>query len=139
MTKCDVAVEIEVEIPFFDGDPMGVTWHGNYFRYLELARCALLEKLDYNYLDMERSGYAWPIIDTRLRFAKPTVFRQKVKVKAILKEYENRLKIDYVISDAGSGERLTRGYTVQVAVDKKTNEMCFCSPQVLIEKVRQCV
>ncbi len=139
MTKCDVAAEIEVEIPFFDGDPMGVTWHGNYFRYLELARCALLEKLDYNYLDMERSGYAWPIIDTRLRFAKPTVFRQKVKVKAILKEYENRLKIDYVISDAGSGERLTRGYTVQVAVDKKTNEMCFCSPQVLIEKVRQCV
>ena len=139
MTKCDVAVEIEVEIPFFDGDPMGVTWHGNYFRYLELARCALLDKLDYNYLDMERSGYAWPIIDTRLRFAKPTVFRQKVKVKAILKEYENRLKIDYVIRDAGSGERLTRGYTVQVAVDKKTNEMCFCSPQVLIEKVRQCV
>ena len=139
MTKCDVAAEIEVEIPFFDGDPMGVTWHGNYFRYLELARCALLEKLDYNYLDMERSGYAWPIIDTRLRFAKPTVFRQKVKVKAILKEYENRLKIDYVISDAGSGERLTRGYTVQVAVDKKTNEMCFRSPQVLIEKVRQCV
>ncbi len=138
MTKCDVAAEIEVEIPFFDGDPMGVTWHGNYFRYLELARCALLDKLDYNYLDMERSGYAWPIIDTRLRFAKPTVFRQKVKVKAILKEYENRLKIDYVISDAGSGERLTRGYTVQVAVDKKTNEMCFCSPQVLIEKVRQC-
>lgn len=139
MTKCDVAVEIEVEIPFFDGDPMGVTWHGNYFRYLELARCALLDKLDYNYLDMERSGYAWPIIDTRLRFAKPTVFRQKVKVKAILKEYENRLKIDYVIRDAGSGERLSRGYTVQVAVDKKTNEMCFCSPQVLIEKVRQCV
>ena len=38
MTKCDVAVEIEVEIPFFDGDPMGVTWHGNYFRYLELQR-----------------------------------------------------------------------------------------------------
>ena len=138
MTKSELSAEIEVEIPFFDGDPMGVTWHGNYFRYLELARCALLDKLDYNYLDMERSGYAWPIIDTRLKFAKPTVFRQKVKVKAMLKEYENRLKIDYVISDAESGERVTKGYTVQVAVDKKTNEMCFCSPQVLLDKVSRC-
>lgn len=138
MTKSELNAEIEVEIPFFDGDPMGVTWHGNYFRYLELARCALLDKLDYNYLDMERSGYAWPIIDTRLKFAKPTVFRQKVKVKAILREYENRLKIDYVISDADSGERVTKGYTVQVAVDKKTNEMCLCSPQILLDKVSRC-
>ncbi len=138
MKKCDVSVEVDIEIPFFDGDPMGVTWHGNYFRYLELARCALLDKLDYNYLDMERSGYAWPIIDTRLKFAKPTVFRQKIKVKASLDDYENRLKISYVITDAESGERLTRGYTIQVAVDRKTDEMCFCSPQVLIDKVDQC-
>ena len=138
MKKCDVSAEIDIEIPFFDGDPMGVTWHGNYFRYLELARCALLDKLDYNYLDMERSGYAWPIIDTRLKFAKPTVFRQKIKVKASLEDYENRLKISYVITDADSGERLTKGYTIQVAVDRKTDEMCFCSPQVLIDKVDKC-
>lgn len=138
MKKCDVSVEVDIEIPFFDGDPMGVTWHGNYFRYLELARCALLDKLDYNYLDMERSGYAWPIIDTRLKFAKPTVFRQKIKVRASLDDYENRLKISYVITDAESGERLTRGYTIQVAVDRKTDEMCFCGPQVLIDKVDQC-
>ncbi len=138
MKKCDVSAEIDIEIPFFDGDPMGVTWHGNYFRYLELARCALLDKLDYNYLDMERSGYAWPIIDTRLKFAKPTVFRQKIKVKASLEDYENRLKISYVITDADSGERLTKGYTIQVAIDNSNNELCFVSPPVLIDKVRAC-
>ncbi len=36
--------EIEVEVPFHDADPMGVTWHGNYFRYLETARSALLNE-----------------------------------------------------------------------------------------------
>ena len=140
MTRCDVSLsaEIEVEIPFHDGDPMGVTWHGNYFRYLELARCALLDKIGYDYLKMEQSGYAWPIIDTRVKFVKPTVFRQRVKVRATLEEYEIRLKVRYLITDAESGERLTKGYTVQVAVDKQTNEMCFSSPSILIEKVRQC-
>jgi len=141
MTKSEnsLAAEVDVEIPFHDGDPMGVTWHGNYFRYLELARCALLDKIGYNYTEMERSGYAWPIVDTRVKFAKPTVFQQRVRVKAVLEEYEIRLKIGYVITDIESGERLTKGYTVQVAVDRRTNEMCFGSPAILIEKVRQCV
>lgn len=140
MTKSDVslAAEIEVEIPFHDGDPTGVTWHGNYFRYMELARCALLDKIGYNYFEMEKSGYAWPIVDTRIKFVKPTIFRQRVKVRATLEEYEIRLKIRYLITDAESGERLTKGYTVQVAVDQQTKEMCFCSPSVLTEKVRQC-
>ena len=140
MTKSDnsLTAEVDVEIPFHDGDPMGVTWHGNYFRYLELARCALLDKIGYNYVEMEQSGYAWPSVDTRVKFAKPTVFRQRVRVKAVLEEYEIRLKIGYVITDIQSGERLTKGYTVQVAVDRQTNEMCFGSPAILIEKVRQC-
>ena len=140
MTKSDnsLTAEVDVEIPFHDGDPMGVTWHGNYFRYLELARCALLDKIGYNYVEMERSGYAWPIVDTRVKFAKPTVFQQRVRVKAVLEEYEIRLKIGYVITDIESGERLTKGYTVQVAVDRQTNEMCFGSPAILIEKVLQC-
>jgi len=140
MMKCDVAVsaEIELEIPFQDGDPMGVTWHGNYFRYLEAARCALLDKMAYGYQAMMESGYLWPIVDTRMKFMRPTVFQQRIRVVATLQEYENRLKIGYEISDIESGERVTKGYTIQVAVDKSTNELCFVSPPILFEKVRAC-
>ncbi len=138
MTKSDQALTatVEIEIPFQDGDPMGVTWHGNYFRYLEEARCALLRKLDYGYREMIASGFAWPIIDTRMKFVKPTEFWQRIRVTATLAEYENRLKIDYEIADAESGERVTKGYTVQVPYDLKTNEMCFVSPEILLEKIR---
>jgi len=140
MTKCDVSVSaaVDIEIPFHDGDPMGVTWHGNYFRYLEIARCALLDKLDFSYVEMERSGFMWPVVDTRLKFVRPTIFGQRVRVMARLEEYENRLKVSYEITDIESGDRVTKGYTTQLAVDKQTNELCFCSPQVLIEKVRKC-
>ena len=140
MMKCDIAisVEVELEIPFQDGDPMGVTWHGNYFRYLEAARCALLDKMAYGYVAMMESGYSWPIVDTRMKFIRPTVFQQRIRVVATLEEYENRLKIAYVISDIASGERVVKGYTIQVAVDNSTKELCFVSPPVLFEKVRAC-
>jgi len=135
--KCDVslAAEVEIEIPFQDGDPMGVTWHGNYFRYFEAARCALLDKIDYGYVEMMNSGYSWPIVDTRVKFARPTVFQQRILVVATLEEYENRLKIRYVITDVETGERVTKGYTTQVAVENETTELCFVSPAVLIEKI----
>ena len=130
-----IAAEVEIEIPFQDGDPMGVTWHGNYFRYFEAARCALLDSMDYGYVAMVESGYSWPIVDTRVKFARPTVFQQRILVVASLEEYENRLKIGYVITDMETGERVTKGYTIQVAVENGSTELCFVSPPILIEKV----
>ena len=127
--------ETEIEIPFYDVDSAGIVWHGNYIKYFEVARCALLDKLNYNYVDMMESGYFWPVIDIRLRFAKPAKFQQKIIVRASLKEWENRLKISYLVVDAVTGTRLIRGYSVQVAVDIKSGEMLFASPPVLFKKL----
>jgi acyl-CoA thioester hydrolase len=131
--------EVEVRVPFQDSDPMGVTWHGNYFRYLELARSALLGKIGYNYREMLASGYLWPIVEARIKYIKPTTFGQCLRVKATLEEYENRLKIAYSITDSGSGERVTTAFTIQAAVLKERGEMCLSSPQVLVDKVRACL
>lgn len=127
--------EVEIEIPFHDVDVMHVAWHGHYAKYLEIARCALLDKIDYNYLQMKASGYAWPVIDMRIRYAQPLRFQQKIVVIAELTEWENRLKVDYRIVDKASGKRLTKAYTVQVAVDISNEEMLFASPQVLLDKL----
>jgi acyl-CoA thioester hydrolase len=130
-----VEAEVEIEIPFHDIDVVGVVWHGHYLKYLEIARCALLEKFDYNYPQMKESGFAWPVIDVRIRYPHPLVFQQKIRVKAGLVEWENRLKINYLIEDAVSGQRLTRGHTVQVALDMETGEMLYASPEILFEKL----
>jgi len=124
-----------IEVPFHDVDVMRVAWHGHYVKYLEIARCALLDKIDYNYPQMEESGFAWPVIDLRIRYAHPLRFQQKVVVNANVVEWENRLKINYIISDLETGQRLTKGYTVQVAVDMKGGEMLFESPEILYRKL----
>jgi len=129
-----LVAEVDVEVPFHDADPMGVTWHGNYFRYLETARSALLNDIGYNVRQMTASGYTWPIVDARVKYVKTTTFGQRLRVRATLEEYENRLKIAYTITDSESGELVTKASTTQVAVER--GEMCFVSPQVLLDKVR---
>jgi len=135
MTKRHFQASVDIEIPFHDVDMMAVVWHGHYCKYFEIARCALLDQFDYNYLQMRDSGYFWPLIDLRLRFVKPARFGQTVSVQATLAEWENRLKIDYLLTDKLSGTRLCKGYSIQVAVDAQSGEMRFESPPVLFDKL----
>ena len=127
--------DVIIEIPFHDVDTMNVVWHGHYLKYCEIARCQLLDQFGYNYVQMKDSGYAWPVIESHVRYVQGIEFQQKIRVRAILKEWENRLKIEYLIFDAASGKRLTKGYTSQVAVDIESREMCFQSPQILLNQL----
>jgi acyl-CoA thioester hydrolase len=130
-----ISAEIAVTAQFGDVDPMHVVWHGTYVRYLEQARSALMDIVGYNYVEMDASGYAWPIVDLRLKYVKPIRLLQKVAVAATIVEYENRLKIDYLCRDFGSREILTKASTIQVALKAATFELCFECPVALTGKI----
>ncbi len=127
--------QITLSPAFHDVDVMEIVWHGHYVKYFELARTALLRSFDYDYPVMRESGYAWPVIDLSVRYSRPARYGQNLIVSAKLLEWENRLKITYRIHDAETGDMLSKGHTVQVAVDFRTNEMCFVSPDILFEKL----
>lgn len=133
--QSNLSHEITLTPAFHDLDPMDVVWHGNYVRYFEQARCALLARFDYDYPAMRDSGYAWPVVDMRVKYVRPVVYGQRVTVQATIVEWENRLKIDYLVRDADTGQRLTKGYTIQVAVDMATREMCYVCPPVLWQRL----
>ncbi|NBF01900.1 acyl-CoA thioesterase [Pseudomonas sp. Fl5BN2] len=130
-----IHADTQILVPFFDIDTMHVVWHGHYVKYLEVARCALLDQLGHNYNQMLESGYAWPVIDLQLRYVRGAVFGQTLNVRASLVEWENRLKINYLITDLASGERLTRASSVQVAVEIASREMQLASPKVFTDAV----
>lgn len=135
--KALITATIEKTIPFFDLDPMSVCWHGNYVKYFEEARCALLQKLEYDYPQMNESGYFWPIIDLQIRYIKTISYGQVINITAGLIEYENYMRIDYEVHDAVSGGRLTKGMTKQVAVGRDNHEMQYVSPEVFVSKVKK--
>jgi len=133
-TNC-LTASVEIRVPFFDLDPAGVAWHGRYFQYFELARCELLEDIDYSYEEMASSGYLWPVADTSVRYTRPLTLNQTVRVTACLREWEMRLVVDYKIED-DDGVVYTRARTVQVPVDAETLELTLGSPRVLIDNVQ---
>lgn len=132
-----LSASIEVIVPFFDVDSMDMVWHGHYVKYLEVARCALLDDIGHNYVRMKETGYAWPIIDMQLRYARPARFGQRLVVRADLVEWQNRLKIHYQLSDAVTDERLTRASTIQVAVSMASGDMQLVSPSVFTDDVER--
>lgn len=132
-----ISADVIVKAQFYDLDPMEVVWHGNYVRYLEQARCALLDKIEFNYREMSQTPYIWPVVDMRIKYVRPIRFAQEVRVTATMAEYENRIKIKYLLADAATGETLTKAFTIQVAVDGASGELLFESPTILLEKVRK--
>ena len=79
--NCVTATE-NVRVPFHDIDPAGVAWHGRYFKYFEAARCNLFERIEYSYDEMLESGFAWPVVDTSVRFVRPLLLNARVCVTA---------------------------------------------------------
>jgi acyl-CoA thioester hydrolase len=132
-----LSASAQVEVPFHDVDAMNVCWHGHYLKYFEFGRAALLRKFDYDYREMQASGFVWPVVEAHLKYVRPAVYGQRLEVCARLLEYENRLKIGYEIFDLASRTRLTKGYTIQVAVNAATQELQFVSPPVVFDKLER--
>ncbi|WP_416306500.1 acyl-CoA thioesterase [Neptunicella sp. SCSIO 80796] len=135
MSKSLPRAKVCIDVPFFDIDAMNVVWHGHYVKYLEVARCELLRSFDYDYPQMKESGFLWPIVDLRIKYVGSARFANKIWVEASLQEYENRLRIDYLITDAASGDKLTKATSIQVAVCADSGEMQYVSPAILLEKL----
>jgi acyl-CoA thioester hydrolase len=131
----NIFAEGETTVEFFHCDPLRVVWHGNYLNFFEIGRRMLLEKICYSYPEMEESGYAFPVIEVSAKYIGPLRFGDRAKIKAILTEYENRLKIQFEIRNAQTGQITTKGFSTQMAIDIKTGESCFVCPTALTDKI----
>jgi acyl-CoA thioester hydrolase len=63
------------------------------------------------------------------------VLGQRAEITAGITEWENRLKVSYLISDLETGKKITRGHTVHVALDIRSKEMLWETPPILREKL----
>jgi acyl-CoA thioester hydrolase len=131
----NIYAEEEFTVEFFHLDPMQVVWHGNYINYFEIGRRVLLGKIGYNYNAMKESGFSFPVIEVSAKYIGSLRFLDRAKIKAILLEYENRLKIRYEIRNVKTGAIVTKGYTTQMAFDVNAGESCFYCPKILVERI----
>lgn len=130
---------VEFKIDFFEVDSMRIVWHGNYINYFERARCAFLDKIGYNYIAMEESGYIFPVTEVKCKYVKSLHFGDLCRARAILVEYENMIKFNFELYNAKTGELTTKGSVSQMCIDAKTGETQFVCPQIWRDKVEKCI
>ena len=130
--------EMKLTVQFYDLDPMNVVWHGNYVKYLESARCDMFQKLGYDYTNMASDNIAYPIATMELKFIKPCSFNQKLRIVTSLEEIEPSMIIKYTIFDDLTGEKLFKAKSMQIRIDRTTNESCYCAPEGLKDKLACC-
>ena len=127
--------EYEVKVSFEDLDPMNVVWHGNYIRYMEQARCNLLDKLHYTYIDMRNDGYIYPVAKMKVKYIKPAEFRDILNIKLDIISIEPTLDIKYTIYNKKTGDKIFEASTMQICVDINTKESIYTPPKHLIQAV----
>ncbi|WP_071459730.1 acyl-CoA thioesterase [Bacillus massilinigeriensis] len=93
----------EIEVRYAETDQMGVVYHANYLVWMELGRTSLIEKLGFNYAEMEKEGVLSPVIDIQVSYKKPVRYGEKAIVKTWVSEY-NGIKVVYgyeIVNESG--------------------------------------
>ena len=115
---------LDYEIPFHDNDMVGIVWHGNYFKYFEMARDKLLARLDLSVPTLVNQYHiGLPVIKSYSRYRQPSI-----------SEYENYLCFDFAVQNA-AGKVVTEGYTKHAAFDLQKRELLFAVPDFIQQRI----
>ena len=105
----------ERKINYYETDKMGIVHHSNYIRFLEEARCKMLDAAGMPYSAFEENGIMIPVLGVECSFKHHVTFDDIILIKPFVEEF--------------NGVRLTMGYTI---TNKKNNEI------VLTAKTKHC-
>ncbi len=108
---------VETRVRFAETDAMGVTYHGNYLPWFEMARVALLDKIGCPYRELEKDGFLLPVLETGLTYHRPSHFDDRLKITVTIAEKPKaRLHLTYKV-ERGS-ELIVEGFTVHAFVTR---------------------
>lgn len=93
----------ERRINYYETDRMGVVHHSNYIRFLEEARCQMLDANGMPYSSFEEQGVMIPVLGVNCHYKQHVTFDDIIVIKPFVKDF--------------NGVRLTMGYEI---INKKT-------------------
>ena len=114
---------------------MNIVWHGNYLKFLELARGEMFEKLGFGYMTMHANNVMYPIAKMDLKYIAPAKLHDVLNVKCSLEELEPAIIIKYTITNAKTEEKLFKASSLQICITVDTGETLYTAPQ----KLKKCL
>ncbi len=121
-------------VPFHDCDPLGIVWHGNYYKYLEIARTILLKRHSLDVPDFIRLKFGLLVSESRCRHSAPLRYEDRFRVSAWLVDSDMRLRVAYEIENLTTARRAARAWTTLVTTDADGN-MLWETPHEIQERL----
>jgi len=115
------SVSIDFRVPFHDVDAMRIVWHGNYLKYMELARTELMRARGLDVPAIAALNLRMLVAESRCHHSAPLHYADHVQVTAWVTESRNRIRIAYVVRNLTTNRRAARASTVLVTTDADGN------------------
>lgn len=124
-----VKFEVRLRVPFHDLDPMRIVWHGNYFKYFDMARFGLFKAAGIDlYAYMMEKQYAFPITKTSVKHIIPLRPDEEFICTATVTEARYKIAMEFEIRNPENGQLYTRCKSEQLAVKMPEMELEFEIP-----------
>ncbi len=81
---------LRFKVHIHDTDCYGVMWHGNYLKWLEQARDAVMVEAGLD-LQVPQEGYVYPVAEQQVRFRKPAKLRDVLEIRTTVEVKSPRL------------------------------------------------
>lgn len=104
---------------FSETDAQGVVYHAHYIVYFEVGRTDYIRQREgTSYAAMAAQGYHLAVTDINVRYHRPAVYDQELRLLTRLTEVKSRsLTFAYELQDAGDATRLVTGTTRLICVN----------------------
>ncbi|MCQ2286542.1 MAG: acyl-CoA thioesterase [Bacteroidales bacterium] len=86
------------KVKYYECDPMGITHHSNYVRFMEEARVDFLDQLGYGFEKMVADGVVSPVLNINVKYVKPSKFQDEIAIDVSLEKMSAlKYKFHYVM------------------------------------------
>ncbi len=137
MSRKELDASVRHVVAFHDVDSMSIVWHGNYFKYFELARTAMARALRLDFPEVRDLGFGMPVIGADAKFRRPLLYGDEVLLKARIREpLLPALMIDYEIVSLDGATIYATGNTKQAYVSLETMETALSLPPAIEDRLR---
>ena len=109
----------ERKINYYETDRMGIVHHSNYIRFLEEARCSMLESAGMPYSDFEKHGILIPVLSINCNYKCHVTFGDTIEIKTLVKDFNGvRLTMQYEATNKETGDLVLTAETKHCFTNK---------------------
>ena len=108
-----------VRVRYAETDQMGVVYYANYLVWFEVGRTDLLRESGWDYREMEKDGYALPVIEAHCTYREPARYDDVLDVRTTgMLLSPVRVQFTYEIVRASDAAMLATGTTIHATLDR---------------------